>query len=276
MNDMSGTTMGTDPLESFKQAQKQGWKHFEPLAMFTTPCAARLVRFAGVQAGQRVLDAACGTGVVAITAAAAANAKATGADLTPELLKVARENAEIAGLDIDWHEADVERLPFNDRQFDVVLSQFGHIFAPRPDVATAELLRVLRPGGTIAFSTWPPELLIGRMFALVARFMPPPPPGVSPPGQWGSPDIVRERLGAAVKDLTFDRELMMIPALTVRHHRWSTERTAGPVLRLIDSLKDSDPAKLTEFRREYDALVAEYFEANVVRQSYLMARAIKK
>ena len=88
------------------------------------------MRFAGVKSGQRVLDVACGTGVVAVTAARL-GARVTGADLTPELLAQARENATIAGLDIEWQEADVEHLPFEDRAFDVVLSQFGHIFAPR-------------------------------------------------------------------------------------------------------------------------------------------------
>jgi ubiquinone/menaquinone biosynthesis C-methylase UbiE len=59
----------------------------------------------------------------------------TGADLTPKLLERARENAAIMKLEIEWREADVEALPFPDAQFDVVVSQFGHMFAPRPDVA---------------------------------------------------------------------------------------------------------------------------------------------
>jgi Methylase involved in ubiquinone/menaquinone biosynthesis len=142
--------------------------------------AARLVSFAGIRSGQTVLDVGCGTGVVAVTAAHR-GAKVSGADLTPALLERARENAQIAGMEIDWSEADVEALPFADGQFDVVLSQFGHMFAPRPDVALAEMLRVLKPGGTVAFSTWPPELLIGSSFSLVGKYMPPPPPGVSPP-----------------------------------------------------------------------------------------------
>src|SRR5882672_2330280 len=126
MNDKAGTAMSTDPIEGFKAMQRQGWKYFEPMAAYTTPTAARLVRFARVQKGQRVLDVGCGTGVVAITASIHAGAKVTGADLTPELLAAARDNAEVSGADIDWHEADVEKLPFEDRAFDVVLSQFGH------------------------------------------------------------------------------------------------------------------------------------------------------
>jgi SAM-dependent methyltransferase len=267
-------TVMPEALDAFKAAQRAGWAHFGPLAAVTTPAAARLVRFARVQSGQVVLDVGCGTGVVAITAARL-GAKVTGADLTPELLEQARENARVAGVSVDWHEADAERLPFEDRRFDVVLSQFGHMFAPRPDVSTAELLRVLKPGGTLAFSTWPPDHFVGRMFALVARYAPPPPPGVSPPVQWGDPAIVRERLGAAVRDLAFDRDLMRVPALSPQHQRAMGEKSAGPVIRLVQALEGSDPAKLAEFRREYDALTAEYFEMNIVRQSFLMTRAVK-
>ncbi len=266
--------MSDDPIAKFKEAQRQGWKHFAPLEAVTTPPAARLVRFAKVRAGQRVLDVACGTGVVAITAARS-GAEVHGVDLTPELLERARENASIAKFEIDFREGDAEALPFDDGRFDVVLSQFGHMFAPRPDVVIREMLRVLKPGGTIAFATWPPELLIGSSFRLVSSYMPPPPPGVSPPPQWGDVAIVRERLGNAVKDIVFDRACMLVPALTVQNYRDHIERTAGPMLKLVEMLSASDPEKLAQFRREYDALIAPYFEDNIVRQDYLMTRATK-
>ena len=263
-----------DVFESFKAAQRAGWAHFAPLQAITTGSAARLVRHAGIRAGQRVLDVACGTGVVAITAASR-GAQVTGLDLTPELLEVARENGRVAAVSIDWHEGDVEYLPFDASTFDTVVSQFGHMFAPRPDVAVAEMLRVLKPGGVIAFSTWPPELLVGQMFALTARYMPPPPPGVAPPPLWGTPQIIRERLGAAVRDLMFDRATMLVPALSVAHHRGTTERTAGPVIKMVESLSLTDPARLRAFREEYDIIAAEYFADNVIRQGYLMTRAVK-
>jgi hypothetical protein len=149
------------------------------------------------------------------------------------------------------------------------------MFAPRPEIAMAEMLRVLKPGGTISFATWPPELLIGTSFRLVSKYMPPPPPGVSPPPQWGDVGIVRERLGAAVKDILFDRACMHIPALSVANYRDHVERTAGPMLKLVESLGRSDPGRLAQFRREFDELVAPYFEDNVVRQDYLLTRAVK-
>jgi len=263
-----------DPLVAFKQAQKEAWSTFAPLEAMTTPPAAQLVRFAGIRAGQRVLDVACGTGVVAVTAACM-GARVSGLDLTPELIERARENASIASVDIDWREGDAEALPYGDREFDVVVSQFGHMFAPRPDVAIAEMLRVLKPGGTVAFSTWPPELLIGRVFTLVGRYLPPPPPGVSPPVQWGDPATIRERLGSGVKDIEFDRGEMAFPALSPQHHRVATERTAGPIRKVAEMLGASDPQKLAVFQREYEAIVVPHLQHNVARQGYLMTRATK-
>ena len=266
--------MSEDAITKFKEAQRQGWKHFAALEALTTPAAARLVKFAKIRAGQEVLDVGCGTGVAAITAARS-GARVRGLDLTPELLERARDNARLADVEIEFKEGDAEALPFDDAAFDVVLSQFGHMFAPRPDVAVAEMLRVLKPGGIIAFATWPPELLIGSSFRLVGSYMPPPPPGVSPSPQWGDVAIVRERLGSAVEDIVFDRACMLFPALSVPSYRDHIERTAGPMLKLVEALGASDPARLAQFRREYNALVEPYFGDNIVRQDYLLTRAVK-
>ncbi len=263
-----------DPFESFKAAQKVGWAHFAPLEMFTTTVAAQLVKHARVHAGQHVLDVACGTGVVSVTAARL-GARATGLDLTPALLERARENSQIAGVEIDWREGDAEAMPFADGAFDVVMSQFGHIFAPRPEIAISEMLRVLKPGGTIAFATWPPELFMGRMFTLIAGYAPPPPPGVAPPTQWGDPGIVTQRLGNVVKDIVFDRGTMRAPALSPHHFRTRAEKTVGPLIKLVETLSATDPEKLAAFRREYENLVAEYYEENTLRQDYLLTRASK-
>jgi SAM-dependent methyltransferase len=263
-----------DPIVQFKESQKQGWAHFIPLQALTTTTAARLVKYAGILSTHSVLDVACGTGVVAVTAARI-GARVSGLDLTPELLVHARENASLARVEVQWHEGDVEELPFNDSAFDVVVSQFGHMFAPRPEIALSQMLRVLKPGGTIAFSTWPPELLVGRSFGLVARYAPPPPPGIAPPTLWGDPNVVRERLSKSVKQIAFDRARMNVPALSPQHLRKTIEATAGPVLKLVEFLSVSEPSKLAAFRTEYEALVTEYFEENTVRQDYLLTRAVK-
>lgn len=263
-----------DGIEQFKANQKVAWASFALLEHLTGTAAPHLVRFAGIRAGAKVLDVACGTGVVGLTAARA-GAQVNGVDLTPELIVRARENAALMRLEATFQESDAESLPFEARTFDVVVSQFGHMFAPRPEVVTAEMLRVLKPGGTIAFATWPPELFVGRWFALMGRYAPPPPAGVSPPPQWGDPNIVRERLGSAVRDLTFTRNTMFFPTLSPQHYRVGMAENFGPAKKLFEKLDVEDPNKAAALRAEIDQLAQIYFEDNRLRQDFLLTRAIK-
>jgi len=264
--------MSQDPFAEFKKRQREMWATFAPTAMFTTPVAGRLVKFAHIGAGETVLDVGTGTGVVAITAARS-GARVTALDLTPELLEQARENARIAQReDIVWTEGDAEQLPYPDPSFDVVLSQFGHMFAPRPDVTMAQMRRVLKPNGRIAFATWPPEHFVGRLFAFVGRNSPPPPPGASPPPQWGHPATVAERLGPHFDAPFFERGTMAFPALSIGHFRLFMERSVGPMQKLVERF-EAEPQKLDALRAEFDALVAPYYVDNVVHQDYLLTRA---
>jgi SAM-dependent methyltransferase len=263
-----------DGISQFKANQKLAWANFALLENLTGTAAPHLVRFAGIRAGVNVLDVACGTGVVALTAART-GASVHGIDLTPELIAHARENAGLMRLEAQFQEGDAESLPFADATFDVVVSQFGHMFAPRPEVAIGQMLRVLKPGGTIAFSTWPPELFIGRWFALMGRYAPPPPAGVSPPPQWRDPNIVRDRLGSAVRDLAFTRNTMYFPTLSVQHYRVQMAENFGPARKLFEQLDATDPVKAATLRSEIDALAQGYFEDNRVRQDFLLTRAIK-
>ncbi len=265
--------MQNDPFAQFKAVQREGWALFVPLEAYTTPPAAKLVAFAPVQRGDQVLDVGCGTGVVAVTAARAGG-MVKALDLSPVLLERARWNADTAGVAVEFTEGDAEALPYPDASFDVVLSQYGHMFAPRPEVAVAEMLRVLKPGGRIAFSTWPPELFIGRMFNLVGAYLPPP-PGVMPVSLWGDPNIVRERLGDRVTDLSFEREAMYVPALSPQHVRNSFESTAAPVIKLVQTLQ-SDATRLSRFRAELETLIATFTRNNLLRQQFLMTRATKR
>ena len=264
--------MSTDPFAQFKAMQRESWSHFAPTATFTTIPAAKLVRFAEVSAGQSVLDVACGTGVVAVTAARA-GARVKGLDLSPVLLESARANASLAQVEIDFLEGDLEALPYPDSTFDVVLSQFGHMFAPRPAVAIQEMLRVLRPGGRVAFTTWPPEHLVGRGITVVGRYLPPP-PGIAPSTAWGEPAVVRERLGDRVRDLVFDRGTMHVPVLSVQHYRQWLETSIAPILRLVAELRDR-PEELQRFRSEMEAASSPFLSGNSARQTFLMSRATK-
>jgi SAM-dependent methyltransferase len=153
-----------------------------------------LLPAAGVSPDDVVLDVATGTGNVAL-AAAATGAQVIGLDLTPSLLAVAAARAAVAELAVGWVEGDAEALPFPDDMFDQVLSVFGSQFAPRHSRTTDEMLRVCRPGGTICLVNWTPTGLIGRMFAVMARYSPAPPPYATAPALWGNPHHVRALFG---------------------------------------------------------------------------------
>ena len=181
-------------LAEAKQRTRATWAagDFDAVARRTLwTVGKRLVERIGVRPGEDVLDVACGTGNAAIRAAEAGG-RTVGVDLTPELLDAGRANATTAGVSIEWIEGDAESLPFGDGQFDVVLSTFGVMFAPRHQVAADELARVVRPGGRIGLCNWVPDGATAKMFRLLGEYAPPPPPFAEPPLLWGDPDHVRE------------------------------------------------------------------------------------
>lgn len=130
-----------------------------------------------------MLDVACGTGNLAIPAARR-GAQVTGVDIAPNLVEQARQRATGEGLQVTFEEGDAEQLPYPDAQFDLVMSMFGAMFAPRPERVASELARVCRQGGTIAMANWTPEGFVGKTFNLTSRYVPPP-DGVPAPVLWG-------------------------------------------------------------------------------------------
>ena len=108
-------------IPAIKDKAKKMWSTFAPFENVTGLAAPELVKFSGLKKGDKVLDVACGTGVVAITAVRL-GATVCGSDITPELIKRAKENAEISKYNIDFTVADVEELPYDDNSFDFVMS----------------------------------------------------------------------------------------------------------------------------------------------------------
>lgn len=159
----------------------------------------RLVRSLKVRAGERVLDVAAGAGNTAL-AAARRFADVLATDYVPDLLRHADERAHTEGLPLETAVADAQDLPYDDGSFDVVTSTFGAMFAPDQSKTAHELVRVLRPGGRLGMANWTPEGMVGRMFALGARYLPPP-EGVLPPSRWGTAEGLRELLGGDVSDV---------------------------------------------------------------------------
>ena len=209
----------------------------------------RLVEAAGITTGQRVLDVACGTGNVAIRAADA-GARVVASDLTPEHFEAGRDEAHQRGVELQWVEADAEDLPFADGEFDVVTSSLGAIFAPTHQRATDELLRVCRPGGTIAMLNFTPDGLAADFFGTLGPYMAPPPPGALPPLLWGSEDHVRGLFGDRIASLKMTRDTYTERAASPSKYVELFMQTFGPVVAIRAGL-ENEPERAAAFDRDF-------------------------
>jgi SAM-dependent methyltransferase len=181
-------------------AKLWGSADYSGLARRLEPAADALVDAAAPQPGEHVLDVAAGTGNVAVRAAAR-GAKVTAADIAPRMVQLGRERT---GPAVEWIEADVEDLPLPDNTIDVILSAFGVIFATRPEVALAQLRRVLKPGGRLAVTAWTAEGYIAQRAAIIKQFVPPDP--AAPDSlSWGGPETLRQRLATEFTDISIER-----------------------------------------------------------------------
>jgi len=236
-------------VDELKARHRSMWAagDYDKIANLIWPVGQVVVDAAAIEPGMDVLDVAAGTGSVA-TRAAAKGATVTASDLTPELFDDGRRRAEEAGAQIaDWVEADVEALPFEDASFDRVLSSFGAIFAPRHKVAADELVRVLRPGGTLVMSTWVQHGFGGRLFQTIGRHVPKPPDFADPPVLWGAEGHSRRILGGvlllAFEDRTVDFVFPSVDAMVAEY-----EASFGPMVMARKTLGEG----------KYDALVRDF------------------
>jgi SAM-dependent methyltransferase len=182
-------------LAQVTERQRAAWAagDFNRIALSIMEVAEHLIAAADPAPGSDLLDVACGSGNVALVAARRYCA-VTGLDFAPNLLEAAAARAAAEGSEIAWVEGDAQALPFEDGAFDTVTSVFGAMFAPDQERVAAELLRVCRPGGTIALATWGPGSFAEALFRAVAPFVPPP-PGLTPPWRWGTEEGLAELLG---------------------------------------------------------------------------------
>jgi SAM-dependent methyltransferase len=240
----------TAEMEALKSRLKATWMagDFGVIAKMTEQGAEEFIARLAIAPNTRVLDVACGSGNLAVPAARG-GARVTGVDIATNLLEEARARAGSERLTIRFDEGDAEQLPYADQSFDVVMSMFGVMFAPRPDVAAAELVRVTRAGGRIALGNWTPGSFAGEMFGTLGKHVPPP-PDMAPPVQWGDESIVRQRLSKGIADLTMTKRTFPIkfafgPAEVVELFR----SYFGPVNRAFDAL---DQARQLSLRRELE------------------------
>lgn len=238
-------------MEALKMKLKATWMagDYGQISKSGMASAAEFIERLDLQTGEKVLDVACGTGNLSIPAARA-GAIVTGVDIAPNLIEQARKRAEAEGVNCQFDEGDAEALPYADGSFDTVISMFGAMFAPRPDKVAEELTRVCRSGGRIVMANWTAVGFAGKMFKLMASYVPPPP--MTSPILWGDETVVRERLKEGISDLQFNRRLFrphfpFSPAEVVEHFR----TFFGPT-QLAFAALENDKDKQTALRRDLE------------------------
>jgi SAM-dependent methyltransferase len=273
---MNTVTTPISELEGLKVRLKATWMSgdFDRIARILAEGAEEFIARLQLTYGARVLDVACGSGNLSLPAARA-GAIVTGVDIATSLLETARERAQAEGVRAQFDEGDAEALPYPNAAFDEVVSMFGAMFAPQPDLVASELARVCRPGGRVAMANWTPEGFIGQMFKITGQHVPPPP--MPSPLLWGDEATARERLSDGFTNLQFTRrnlrmDVLMMPSEAVEYFRaWY-----GPTQRAFASLDGSGQSNL---RRDLEQLwikhncatdgttsiVAEYLEVIATR-----------
>ena len=264
-------------LAQLKSKMKAGWMagDFGQIANHSAGAAEEFVARIDIKPGSRVLDVACGTGNTAVPEARK-GALVTGVDIATNLLAQAQKRAAAENLEIRFEEGDAEELLYNDGEFDIVVSMFGAIFAPRPERVAAEFTRVCKPGGLIAMANWTPDGFVGKSFRVTAELVPPP-PGIPAPVLWGDEQTVRQRFSSGIAKLGMTRHKAQMrfpfsPREVVAFFR----EYFGPTKVAFSRL---DAAGQADFARRLEEL---WFEHNTATDSttsveaeYLDVRAIR-
>ncbi len=222
---------------------------YERLAARFAPVQDQLIEVLRPGLGERVLDLATGTGEVAIRAARS-GAVVAAIDIAEPMLEKARQRAEESGADVTFDLGDAEYLPYDDESFDVVLSNFGLIFAPDHANVASELSRVTCAGGRIGFTAWKPNPKLGELYR---RFTDDPIEGREL-YEWGREDHVEDMLGDDF-ELEFEDGTLWLEAESGEEIWELFSQSAPPVIALVSRL---DPERAEQFHQAFVELYESY------------------
>jgi SAM-dependent methyltransferase len=240
-------------LVAVKARQQKTWASgdYAIIGAFLQIVGEQLCESADLQAGSQVLDVATGNGGTAI-AAARRFCDVTGSDYVPELIDRARTRARAERYPITFEVGDAEALPYEDASFDYVLSTFGVMFVADHPRAAAELVRVCRPGGTIAFANWSPTGFIGRMFKTIGAHVPPP-SGITSPLMWGTEAYVRDLFGDGLDEVDATARHFTFRFRSSDHMLDTFRSFYGPMVKAFEALDNAGRSALeTDLRRLFD------------------------
>jgi ubiquinone/menaquinone biosynthesis C-methylase UbiE len=242
-------------IEAIKQRQSEVWGQgdYSVLSRQLAPAAQVLCDACAVSAGQEVLDVGAGDGNFAL-ACAREGASVVACDLSPRMVERGHARSEADGYAIEWVHADAEALPFEDARFDCVGSVFGAFLAPRPEVVSRELFRVVRPGGTVGLTAWTPDGVMAELFA-IGRSFAPPDPDLEPSERWGDEATARERLEPLAAHVDYERHALA----------WSSDSPQSFAEEMIESAptmaaarRALPPDRFEELRRQLAELMARW------------------
>jgi ubiquinone/menaquinone biosynthesis C-methylase UbiE len=236
-------------LDAIKERNRWMWGlgDYAELSEALRPAAEALADACAVSAGQEVLDVAAGDGNFAI-ACAREGARVVASDLSPGMVERGRARSERDDYDIEWVEADVEALPFDDGRFDCAGSVFGAMIAPRPRVVAEELFRVVRPGGTVGMTAWTPRGFSAELFRLGRSYAPPSDQPMS--DEWSLEENVRERFDGLAARFGVERRALA----------WEADSPEALVAMLGTSAPPWVAAKQNLPPERWDSLVSEALE----------------
>jgi ubiquinone/menaquinone biosynthesis C-methylase UbiE len=247
----------TIDLAALKARQRATWGSGDYAAIGTTLqiVGESLCETIDLRPGARVLDVAGGTGNAGL-AAARRFCTVTATDYVPALVGRARERAAAERQQMTFAVEDAEALSFADASFDVVLSTFGVMFTADHDRAAAEMLRVCRPGGTVAMANWTPEGFIGQVFKALGRHLPPP-PGARSPALWGTREAIERMFAGGAATIELVPQSFAFRYLSPQHFVDFFRAFYGPVHKAFEALGDGAAA----FEADLLALIADHNRA---------------